>query len=476
MVHDIGLAVVQEFDTTQNYTVKGHVANLTRSDDIGWLTPRAAMARNRLYAIQGGEQIRSPYCPIIVQSFSESLVNSGKTGSKIEEWVDFSNSNGNDQGSVEFYSDGKTPIDRKALLAHLITEGLFSFESQAGSELRIDSNRANLLLNSARSRLTYSEWEDVKGKLNQPFFGINIAEAWMAGVQDPESLEDLLDSVGLTDEVIEARSDIWNYVSSLELNDVISRNESFRIEYEVGDRWLLKFNDDYQRAVIESAANFYLSGEFDFIAPGLRAEPVKIGSMWATIQKDVSKKMQGSPGLDYWIYAVALFHRDAKKILEENGVRTSKSKLWGEDKIISYHDRGKKFHNLRLDLVRWDEDVAFFESAENLVVGHTDNKRANRVGLFMVDLESLAEVHPAIDIAPLLMDYEIPVENWVGFAIKYLHAAGFEGSFDQNIKGFMEGLDRARTFMATRTIVGSTIRGSSEKIDKVNANYTRYLH
>ncbi len=264
---------------------------------------------------------------------------------------------------------------------------------------------------------------------------------------------------GIPEELIEQRRDFWETMRQVERNGVISNNPTFKVRDKAGKSWLLKLHTDKTRAEMEAAANYYLGDHFAFIAPGGAPKPLEANGVYLTMQQDVARGwlVRNRPP-EYWMTALALFHRDARQILQENSITLPNVPTRDSYSLHNLVDQGKHVHGLHVDWRRMDEAIAYLQQSPYKTAIHGDLKRENRLGSYLVDLESMGIGHPARDLVLVLMQIGVKRENWEQYLHLYLQMKGTVASHDAEFAELKEGVEHAAVYAAVKEIAGSSLR------------------
>ncbi len=273
------------------------------------------------------------------------------------------------------------------------------------------------------------------------------------------TLIDQLTALEIPEEAIEQHRGLWETLLSVERNGVVSHNATFKVQDRDGRRWLLKMHRDKARATMEAAANYYLGNHFSFIVPGMAPTPLEANGLYFTMQEDVSGSSVIHPRTpQYWMAALGLFHRDAARILGEEGITLVDAPLRDRYNLQELVEKGKDIHGLHIDRRMMEDAVAYLQESPCKTPIHGDLKRDNRLGPYMVDLEGLGFGHPGRDIALVLMQAGVPREKWDNYLHLYLHAKGTKDSYDEEFLTLQEGMNHAAVYVAVKEIAGSSLR------------------
>jgi hypothetical protein len=299
----------------------------------------------------------------------------------------------------------------------------------------------------------------------------NNASAEKAG----DSVIDKLIAQGIPEEAIVGNQELWDYIQKVERNEIVSANKNFYLTDSNGEKLLLKISDNKTKAEIEAAANYYLGNHFNFIVPGKSPQPIEANGLYLTLQKDVSEEVIVLKPLEYWVGSLALFHRDAERILRENNVEIKDKKLRSVEEIKEMYSRGRGVHDLSyFNESKLEDVINLLEEADKKDYIHGDLKNGNRYSSYLVDLEGCGKGHPGIDLSMLFMQYNLPQRDWEHYLNMYLEVRGVENSFDQELKELKEGVEKAAIYTSTKEVVGSSLREVRENTAKDNRLLTSY--
>ncbi len=301
---------------------------------------------------------------------------------------------------------------------------------------------------------------------------------WLGPRQIGSSIKGALISANIPEEAIDASPGLVDLIQRIERNDVVSYRDTAFVEID-GKQYLLKVSNNKIRAKIEAAANYHLSSHFDFIVPGMSPEPIEAGDWYFTLQENRSSQKQIDRGLNYWVVSFASFHREAKQILETS-TQNSQSPIViptvgfrSIDEIEDMYQQGKRKNNLIFKKEEIVRSIKYFENSPYTTLLHNDAKDDNFVGPYLVDLEKCAIGDPALDLAMVLMKYGVPIDNWEHHAINYLTSR--DGKVDkQTLNELQEGLQHARVYMATKEVIGSSLRVVRPATRRANQKLAHY--
>ncbi|MFH1682279.1 MAG: phosphotransferase, partial [Candidatus Woesearchaeota archaeon] len=260
------------------------------------------------------------------------------------------------------------------------------------------------------------------------------------------------------EELIEGNQELWDFVSRIESSQVVSKNKTFHLVDKERNNWLLKVTDCKEQACLEAAANYYLSGSFDFIVPGRSPEPIAVDGLYITMQKDVSDEKEVRPSLDYWLSSLALFHRDAERILRENGVDIRDIQFRSAEEEKERYLAGRRKHELKFNQSNFEDCLAYLRESSYKTLIHNDTKKDNLHGRYLVDLELLCIGNPGIDLAMLLMNYGLPQQQWSCYLKRYLQLRNVGDLSDQELKQLNRDVKLAAYLVITREKIASSLR------------------
>ncbi len=374
---------------------------------------------------------------------------------------------------------------------------------------RTDSGRArlNFLLGRLSSRYPYSPdgIEEIREGISTQYgvlihsqrdledlisFMDESLKIWESGSEVYRDLISKLHQAGILEEALWENRDFWGFVTEISANQTISRNYTFYVRDEKGNKWVLKTNRTRERAEREAAYNYHLSEHFDFVARGFSSQPIKFGdALYFTLQEEVSPLYTGfvSP-LEHKIACMARFHREAVEVLQRNGVKVSEKALYSQERmedeltfLRNAHFLGARY-SLPYDAVFIREALTYLEETDYHVLVHGDVKSDNWVGNHLVDGEEYGLGHPALDLALLFMQEELPKSEWKEYLHSYLvlknNGAEPEPAEERKL---CEGMRYAPVYIAIKEILGSTLRECSRlgnhlllKTQKANARLCQY--
>ena len=323
------------------------------------------------------------------------------------------------------------------------------------------------------------EKEYVKITMNEGekiFFNPEIIDEHLGAYIKPVLTNNILEklvSAGIPEEALYENRGLWETLQSIEKNDFVSKNQTFYAKDRAEDEWILKFTANKQAAFLESAAHYHLSGEFDFILPGKFPEPVESNGVYMTMQRSAHKTLAVPRNLDYWLNCFALFHNDAKKILEEHEVDvpavTFRSAKHEEDRF----PRIKKLVDLSFDELQLEDAIIYLMESGYKKAIHNDVKQEHLIGKYLVDLELIRTGHPGLDLSMLLMQYHLPVYDWDKYLKKYLDFKGVESSFEYEFKELKQGVLKGAYVAIYRELLSAPFR--FPKINKLSKNQEHLL-
>jgi hypothetical protein len=290
------------------------------------------------------------------------------------------------------------------------------------------------------------------------------------------SIEDKLYAAGLPEQVIEKAAEKWDSLSRIEHNGTVSYNDTFHITEKNGKRWFFKVTNNERNARMEAAANYYFSQHFDFIAPGGHPEPVEANGLYLTWQEEIPDAPKRELPISYWLGVMAMFHREAEKILLRQGTEvediTFRSKEEEEEKFL----RGSDKNGLKFDKERWADCTAYLAETQYKTLIHHDARRDNLYSSYLTDLEHCGRGHPGIDLAILFMQRGIPEEEWDRHLEVYLKLRGAGESFEEEMKHLKEGVQAAKYYGGAREIISSSLKELRERQIRLNRLVNKYLN
>ncbi|MBW2990507.1 aminoglycoside phosphotransferase family protein [Candidatus Woesearchaeota archaeon] len=315
----------------------------------------------------------------------------------------------------------------------------------------------------------------INGKI-KIFFPPEIFDKHLGKYTKPVSTNNIIEklvSAGIPEEALHENKGLWETLESIEKNDFVSKNQTFYVKDSVGDEWLLKLTMNEQGAFLESAAHYYLSEEFDFILPGKFPEPIKSEGVYITMQKSEYKTIRASQNLDYWLNCFALFHNDAKKILEKHKVDVPAVTFRSAKHEKDRHPRIKKLVDLSFDEIHLEDAINYLLESGHKRLIHNDVKQEHLIGKYLVDLELIGTGHPGLDLSMLLMQYHLPVYAWDEHLKKYLEFKGVESSFEEEFKELKQGVLKGAYVAIYRELISTPFR--FPEINKLSENQEHLL-
>lgn len=350
--------------------------------------------------------------------------------------------------------------------------------------------RADFLLNRLAStypivpgrleELRQNRWEEFgvnilgRGQLEELLSFLDESlQVWESGSEVYQDLISKLHQVGIPEEALWENRDFWGFVTEVSANKTISRNYTFHVLDEQGNKWLLKANRTKEKAEKEAAYNYFLSKHFDFVPRGFSPQPIEFGNtIYLTLQQEVSPLyIVSESSLEHKLACLAQFHREAAEILQRKGVKLSEKWLYppermDEEYAFLRNGGGLKgetvLYSLPYDPVFLREALAYIEGTDYQVLVHGDVKRDNWVGRHLVDGEEYGFGHPALDLALLFMQESLPRRAWGDYLHRYLVLKnnGHEPDTAEE-KKLQEGMPYALAYLAVKEILGSTLRECS---------------
>jgi hypothetical protein len=272
------------------------------------------------------------------------------------------------------------------------------------------------------------------------------------------SLADKLLEAGITEEELYANHELWSALISIERNEFISKNKSFFAKDKDGAEWMIKITNDKERALIESAANYYLSEKFSFIMPSNAPEPFHSHGVYVTMQKSARNMLQAPRSIDYWLSCLALFHNEALNILRERSITMAPISFRSAEHEHERFLNAKKDMPIHFDRNRLDDAIKYLQRTDGKYLVHNDLKIEHMKGFYLLDLELIGTGHPGIDLATFLMYRRVPYEKWDSYLTKYLEFRGLKGSFEHELKSLKEGVDHGAYARINSEIISSGLR------------------
>ncbi len=272
--------------------------------------------------------------------------------------------------------------------------------------------------------------------------------------QRKDSLVDKLVGAGIPEEAIYGNEGLWSYIREIERNDFVSANQTFFVTDNCGENWLLKSTKNKTKARIEAAANYHLSEHFDFIVPGNAPRPIEANGQYFTLQKFISDEVTVIRPLEYWLGSLAMFHRDAERILNDNGVEVQEIEFRSAEGEEERYSQGRRNNLLRFDRARLEDCIDYLRETDYKTFIHRDVKRTHLLGRHLIDLEQSGIGNPGIDLAMLFMEYRVPKEQWDKHLKTYLAIKGSPDEFGQ----LQEGVEVAAYYMANKEVISSSLK------------------
>jgi thiamine kinase-like enzyme len=286
-----------------------------------------------------------------------------------------------------------------------------------------------------------------------------------------DSLTDILCDVGIPEQALENR-ELWNYVKTIQQTGIVSRWKNFDAVTKDGRHVHIKISDNKARAQMEAAANYYLSSHMSFIVPGLYPEPLEANGVYVVVQEKLPETAaQIIPSVEYWMTAFAMFHREAEGILHTAGIEVPIVKLRSLDQLEEMYAEART-REIPFDKERVKTAIEYLEAGERCAT-HGDAKRDNVVGRYLIDLELTGKRHAAVDLAMVLMQYNVPREQWNAHLTMYARHKG--GDVNKQVKELREAVEHAVVYTAFNEICGSSLRLITPQTARQNAVLTSYL-
>ncbi len=275
----------------------------------------------------------------------------------------------------------------------------------------------------------------------------------------PSSIKDALYKAGIPEELIETNPDLCEFIKTAEEN-VAHTNRSFNLVSNSGESYFLKIHTDKVKADIEAAANYFLHPELEhLIIPGKSPKSLLAGDYHITIQKSNNNAIKVAKSVEYWVTSLALFHRAAEDILRRNKVQVPQFPFHETNRYIQRQRQGET--SLKIDKKRLTAAIQYLSLSSYQNVIHGDTKGPNRMDHYLVDLERISIGDPRIDLAPVLIEYQVPQERHQELTNLYL-STYFQASVEElpnsQLAEFTSGLPHAMYFSAVREHCGASLR------------------
>jgi thiamine kinase-like enzyme len=286
-----------------------------------------------------------------------------------------------------------------------------------------------------------------------------------------DSLTDILCDVGIPEQALENR-ELWNYVKTIQQTGVVSRWKNFDAVTKDGRHVHIKISDNKARAQMEAAANYYLSSHMSFIVPGLYPEPLEANGVYVVVQEKLPETAaQIIPPVEYWMTAFAMFHKEAEGILHTAGIEVPVVKLRSLDQLEEMYAKART-REIPFDKERVRAAIEYLEAGERCAT-HGDAKSDNIIGGYLIDLELTGKRHAAVDLAMVLMQYNVPREQWDAHLTLYARHKG--GDVNKQVRELREAVEHAVVYTAFNEICGSSLRLITPQTARENAVLTSYL-
>ena len=293
------------------------------------------------------------------------------------------------------------------------------------------------------------------------------------------SIIDKLIEAGFPESVLEANREMWEMLTSADKNDVPSANPVFEITDQKGENWVLKLYDrsnpgNERKAKLMSIANYYLSQNLDFIVPGKSPKPIEVEKYYLTLQKKIPQEEKVKMPLEYWVSSIAQYHKEARKILEENGAELIKAPIRGHDFFNEQRKKAKKTIEVSFDKSKLQDCIDYLKDDTLQTIIHRDLKEDNLFGPFLIDLDNSCLGNPGIDLAMLFAQYQLPKERWDQYFQMYLDVQGFEGSLGSALKELRKATEFGTYYCTTNEALGSSNRKITKRTLPRNASMLSY--
>ena len=182
--------------------------------------------------------------------------------------------------------------------------------------------------------------------------------------------------------------------------------------------------------------------------------------------------------LEYWISTIALFHEEAEKILRDNEVEifthVPKSVTYFENQF----DKTRKVNGIKFNKSMLKDSIDYIVESDNSTLIHRDLHGDNLFGKYLVDLDTCEISNPGIDLAMLLMQYNVPTQHWNRWVEMYCEVREIDQRTEEGRKTVGEiyrGTIRAVPYIATKEILGSSENKMCQKTEERNAKFAQYL-
>ena len=289
-------------------------------------------------------------------------------------------------------------------------------------------------------------------------------------------LVDVLLAAGIPEEALATNQDLWEYLRTIENTGVISKNKTFYAADHNGHEWLVKLLTNKTAARMEAAASYYLGNHFDFIVPGKFQEPLEAGEgMYVVIQKSIRNQPLQDRGLNYWISSLALFHRQAKSILEEQGIVVPDISFRSVEEQQERYGQGRQNNDLRFNPQQWNDVLSYFQKSPHKTVIHHDPKSANIHGGFLLDYETIATGDAGIDLATQFARYSTPEEQWNQHLELYATLRGIKSILADEVRNLHQSTKEAMAYVIPREVIGSSLRTLTPATARENERLVHYL-
>jgi len=303
----------------------------------------------------------------------------------------------------------------------------------------------------------------------------NAVQRYALPARSVRLAEKLLEA-DITEEALYANQELWASLISVERNEFASKNKSFFVKDKDDQEWLIKLMKSKEQSFIEAAANYYLSGRFNFIMPSKAPEPFESHDVYMTMQKSARNLVQTPKSITYWLSSLALFHNEAATILRSNniiprpvGFRTAHQE---KERFFSVSKR----LILPFDKSRLEDSIAYLQQTNDGSLLHNDLKIEHMTGPYLLDLELIGTGNPGIDLAMLLISYQIPYEQWDAYLTEYIQFRGLNSrSLDNELKLLREGVRHGAYAKITSELICSELRFGSQKNKMAESILCSYL-
>lgn len=292
---------------------------------------------------------------------------------------------------------------------------------------------------------------------------LDKALAKLTSPSHPYGIIDALLRAGIPEEVLKSQIELWELLSSADPVTLPSSHRNFTVAGNEGKAWHLKLYPKtatgLKEARISSALNFYASRSLPFLVHSEYPEPIEAHGFYLTLQEHKPAIAIEMP-IKYWIGALAQFHQKADLILQDQGITIADRVPYRSvDEVLDRIQKTRKHHSIVLDQRRLEEDITYLLETEQVVRVHGNVKGDNRLGHYLVDLDTSGFAPAGFDLALLFMDFNIPRKQWDYYLRLYLTARGTHDR-DQSteLKQLELSTQRAAHYVGIMEITGDNMR------------------